>query len=217
MKLVIFDLDGTLLDTVKDLTNAVNHLLKQLNRPLIEDKQVKAYLGQGPKYLLEQALNEPLEGELFERYFKIYNDYYQTHQLDYTKPYEGIPEVLKTLKESGYLLAVVSNKQEPVTKSLMEKLFPNTFDVVIGTSKNNLPKPNPVMVLKVMEKLNVTKEETLYIGDTQTDMKTAINASLIKIAVLYGFRTKEDLIPYEPEYFARYPLEILDIIKTIKS
>ncbi|MDD2575661.1 MAG: HAD family hydrolase [Acholeplasmataceae bacterium] len=217
MKLVIFDLDGTILDTVKDLTNAVNHLLKQLNRPLIEDNQVKAYLGQGPKYLLEHALHEPLEGELFDNYYRIYNDFYQAHQLDYTKPYEGIYEVLKTLKELGYLLAVVSNKQEPVTKSLMESLFPNTFDVVIGTSKTNLPKPNPTMVLKVMKALNVTKEDTIYIGDTQTDMKTAINAELVKIAVLYGFRTKEDLIPYEPEYFARTPLEILDIIKTIKS
>ena len=181
MKLVIFDLDGTILDTVKDLTSAVNHLLKQLNRPLIEANQVKAYLGQGPKYLLEHALNEPLEGELFDRYYKIYNDYYQAHQLDYTKPYEGIPKVLNTLKKSGYLLAVVSNKQAPVTQSLMEKLFPNTFDVVIGTSK------------------------------------IAINADLVKIAVLYGFRTKEDLMPYEPEYFVSTPLEILEIMNTIKS
>ncbi|MCK9492738.1 MAG: HAD family hydrolase [Acholeplasmataceae bacterium] len=217
MKLVIFDLDGTILDTVKDLTSAVNHLLKHLNLPLVEANQVKAYLGQGPKYLLEHALNEPLEGELFDRYYKIYNDYYQAHQLDYTKPYEGVPKVLDTLKRSGYLLAVVSNKQEPVTKSLMEKLFPDTFDVVIGTSKINLPKPNPGMVLKVIEELKVTKEETIYIGDTQTDMKTAINADLVKIAVLYGFRTKADLMPYEPEYFVSTPLEILEIMNTIKS
>lgn len=213
MKLVIFDLDGTILDTVLDLTNAVNHLLSKIDRPLVEPHQIKAYLGQGPKYLLEHALNETLEGEKFDRYYKIYNDYYQAHQLDYTKPYDGIEEVLKTLKGKGYLLAVVSNKQEPVTKSLMEELFPNTFDYVIGTSKTNLPKPNPMMVIKVMEVLNIDSKDAIYIGDTQTDMKTAIGANLTKIAVLYGFRTKQDLIPFNPEYFVDTPIEILDIIK----
>lgn len=213
MKLVIFDLDGTILDTVLDLTNAVNHLLSKIDRPLVEPHQIKAYLGQGPKYLLEHALNETLEDEKFDRYYKIYNDYYQTHQLDYTQPYDGIEEVLKTLKGKGYLLAVVSNKQEPVTKSLMEELFPNTFDYVIGTSKTNLPKPNPMMVIKVMEVLNIDPKDAIYIGDTQTDMKTAIGANLTKIAVLYGFRTKEDLMPFNPEYFVDTPIEILDIIK----
>lgn len=214
-KLVIFDLDGTLLDTLTDLTNSVNYVLKQYKKPLKEELEIKYHLGYGPKYLLEKAFEKNFSDEEYKEVFSLYDNYYSKHQLDFTKPYEGIIDVLNELKREGYLLAVCSNKQESAVKELMDEMFNGIFDVMMGTSKLNKPKPNPEMVLKAMELLGVKKENTIYIGDTEVDLNTAINANIKKIAVLYGFRKKADLIKYKPEYFVDTPKELITLIKEI--
>ena len=214
-KLVIFDLDGTILNTAKDLTNSVNYVLKHYNMPIKKEEQIKYYLGYGPKYLLEKAFNKTFSEQEYKEIYRLYDNYYSKHQLDFTKPYDGIDIVLKDLKESGYLLAVCSNKQENAVKELMLKLFPNTFDITMGTSEKFLPKPEADMVLNILDKLKVKKENTIYIGDTQVDMETAINAKIKKIAVLYGFRKKTDLEFYNPEYYVNSPIELSKIIKEV--
>lgn len=214
-KLVIFDLDGTILNTIKDLTNSVNYVLKHYNMPLKKEEEIKYYLGYGPKYLLEKAFNKTFSEKEYQAVYSLYDNYYSKHQLDFTKAYDGIDIVLKDLKESGYLIAVCSNKQESAVKELMTTLFPNTFDIVMGTSSKFLPKPEPDMVLNILDELEVKKENTIYIGDTQVDMQTAINAKIKKIAVLYGFRKKTDLEFYNPEYYVNTPSELTRIIKEV--
>lgn len=212
-KLVIFDLDGTILNTLTDLTNSVNYVLKHYNKPLKTEEQIKYNLGYGPKYLLEKSFEKTFSEKEYEEAYTIYDDYYKAHQLDYTKPYEGIVDVLKELKASGYLLAVCSNKQESSVKALMEKLFKGVFDIVMGTSKTNKAKPKADMVFYILKSLDVEKENTIYIGDTQVDLKTAINAGIKKIAVLYGFREKHLLEEYNPEFYVNTPKELIKIIK----
>lgn len=214
-KLVIFDLDGTILDTLTDLTNSVNYVLKMFNKPLREEDEIKYFLGYGPRYLLEKSFNEEFSDLQYEKIYEIYNNYYSRHQLDFTKPYNGMNEVLKELKDKGYLLAVCSNKQESAVKELMTALFEDVFDKVMGTSPKFPAKPEPDMVLEIMNSLNVSKENTIYIGDTQVDLETAINANIKKIAVLYGFRKKSDLDAYNPEFYVNEPKELINIILNV--
>ncbi len=211
-KLVIFDLDGTILDTLKDLTNSVNKTLKLYNLKMRKEDEVKYFLGRGPRYLLEKSFNETFTESKYNEVFKIYDEIYNKHKTDYTKPYDGIIEILKALKQKGYLLAVCSNKQHSATVKLIEDLFSGLFDVVMGTTKRLQPKPDKAMVEEILKVLNVSKDNTIYVGDTEIDIMTAINADIKKIAVLYGFRTKEDLDKYSPEYYASSALEVLDII-----
>lgn len=212
-KLVIFDLDGTILNTLTDLTNSVNYVLDLYNMPLKKEEEIQYFLGHGPRYLLEKSFNKKFKDQEYKEIFKLYDNYYDKHKTDNTKPYEGIKEVLKQLKKSGYLLAVCSNKQDTATTKIITELFPNTFDVVMGTSSKFLRKPAPDMVLEILRILKVKKENTIYIGDTEIDLQTAINAQIKKIAVLYGFRKKSDLILYNPEYFVKEPKEIIKIIQ----
>lgn len=212
-KLVIFDLDGTILNTLTDLTNSVNYVLSLYNEPLKEEEEIKYNLGYGPKYLLEKSFEKTFTKEEYEEIYLLYDNYYSEHQLDFTRPYQGIIDVLKYLKEEGYLLAVCSNKQERAVKTLMEMLFSGVFDIVMGTSKKHKAKPSPDMVLDIIKRLNVNKDKTIYIGDTEVDLKTAINADIKKIAVLYGYRKKSNLIKYNPDVYVNNPKELIKAIK----
>lgn len=214
-KLVIFDLDGTILNTLTDLTNSVNYVLSLYNKPLKKEEEIKYNLGYGPKYLLEKSFHKTFTEKEYQEIYLLYDNYYNKHQLDFTKPYEGIIDVLKDLKQDGYLLAVCSNKQERAVKTLMDKMFNGVFDIVKGTSKKNKAKPEPEMVLEIIKKLNVIKDNTIYAGDTEVDLKTAINAGIKKIAVLYGYRKKSDLINYHPDVFVKTPKELIKAIKEI--
>ncbi len=214
-KLIIFDLDGTILDTLKDLTNSVNYLLIYLNKPLKTQSQIKNLLGSGPRFLLEQAIGEKLDEKRLNELFDIYNEHYNAHKQVFTKPYEGIKEVIKKLKNAGYLLAVCSNKQHQATTELVNSLFKDDFDLVLGTSNQFPRKPSSQMVDYIIKSLNVDLENVVYVGDTEVDMQTAINANVKMIAVLYGFRSKAVLKKYNPFSYADKPIEIIDIIKDI--
>ncbi len=209
IKLIIFDLDGTLLDTLTDITNSVNYTLNRFNKKLRTEEEIKYFLGQGPRYLLENSFGKI---ESYDEVYKVYDNHYKIHQNDNTKPYPGVKETLEELKKTDILLAVCSNKQDEITKSLMEKLFPNVFSFVIGTSEKFRRKPSSDMPNHIMKSLGVNKKDTIYIGDTETDMKTAMNSNVRAIAVTYGFRTKEELEVYKPYKIISNMQELLDII-----
>lgn len=211
-KLIIFDLDGTLLDTLTDLTNSVNHTLKHFKKAPLTEKEIRYYLGFGPRYLLDRAFKMEMNDYEYHDIYEIYDNHYSIHKNDYTKPYDGIVDVLKNLKESGYLISVCSNKQDDATKSLIKDIFGDLFDFVIGSSDAYQKKPAPDMVYKTLEALNVEKENALYIGDTEVDLKTAYNSGLKSIAVLYGFRDKEDLRNFSPLAFVDEPAQLVEII-----
>ncbi len=209
IKLIIFDLDGTLLDTLTDITNSVNYTLNKFNKQLRTEDEIKYFLGQGPRYLLENSFGEI---DNYEKVYKIYDAHYTIHQNDNTKPYPGVRETLEELKKQNILLAVCSNKQDEITKSLIENLFPGIFSFVVGTNKNFKRKPSSDMPNHIMETLGIKKEHTLYIGDTETDMKTAMNSQIRAIAVTYGFRTKEELEIYKPYKIINNIKELLKLV-----
>ncbi len=209
IKLIIFDLDGTLLDTLTDITNSVNYTLNKFNKEPKTEEEIKYFLGQGPRYLLENSFGEI---ENYDEVFKVYDTHYKIHQNDNTKPYPGVKETLEELKKTNLKLAVCSNKQDEITKSLIEDLFPGVFSHVIGTSEKFMRKPASDMPNHIMKSLGVTKKETIYVGDTETDMKTAINSNIRAIAVTYGFRRKEELEIFKPYKIIDNLKELLEII-----
>lgn len=214
MKLVIFDLDGTLLDSLTDVANSVNYTLKVFNNPVRTEEEIKRFLGQGPKYLLEQSFSHI---EDFEAIYTVYDTHYTAHQNDSTQPYEGIVDLLKKLKEMKIKLAVCSNKQDSITKELVEHIFPNTFDYILGSSAAFERKPSKDMPAHILEILNIDHKDTLYVGDTETDMKTAHNAHLKAIGVTWGFRTKEELLIHSPYKIINKPHELIKIITEKKQ
>ncbi|NLN50719.1 MAG: HAD family hydrolase [Acholeplasmataceae bacterium] len=214
-KLIIFDLDGTILNTLTDITNSVNYLLKKYNLPLKTEVEIKKYLGKGPRYLLEMAVGKALSELQYQTYYNYYDAHYDIHKMDNTVAYEGFHEVFQTLKKAGFLLAVCSNKQHSATVDLMETLFKGVFDYVIGTTPNIKRKPDSQMVEIIIDQLQVAKKDTLYVGDTEIDMQTAINAQIKKVAVLYGFRERQDLEQFRPDYYINSPKELLDIVKDV--
>ncbi|NMA05808.1 MAG: HAD family hydrolase [Acholeplasmataceae bacterium] len=209
IKLIIFDLDGTLLDTLTDITNSVNYTLNKFNKKPRTEEEIKYFLGQGPRYLLEKSFGEI---ENYDEVYKVYDAHYKIHQNDNTKPYPGVKETLEELKKTNLKLAVCSNKQDEITKSLIEDLFPGVFSFVIGTSEKFMRKPASDMPNHIMKSLGVTKKETIYVGDTETDMKTAINSNIRAIAVTYGFRRKEELEIFKPYKIISNLKELLEII-----
>lgn len=213
-KLIIFDLDGTILNTLTDITNSINYMLKTFDLPLRTEKEIQYFVGRGPKYLIEKAVGKTMLDNEYNEFYKVYDKHYSIHKEDYTKPYAGFDELLPKLKALGYLLAVCSNKQHSATKELIENLYPNTFDYVMGTTPNYQPKPAKDMIIHIINELNISKEKALYIGDTEIDMQAANNAGITKVAALYGFRLKEELSIYNPYTYINKPLEIIEVAKT---
>ena len=211
-KAILFDLDGTLLNTLTDLTNSINHMLTHFNfKPQTED-EVKRLLGNGAKQLVELAIGEKVSKEDFETYYQFYDAYYQAHSEDTTAPYEGIPEVLETLKKRGYRMAVISNKQDWAVKQLIEKMFPGLFEVALGVTEDGIKKPDPRMIEKVLSMMNLKASDAYMIGDSEADVETGKNANMEVIACLWGFRDMKDLAPLKPEFIVGKPYDILKVI-----
>lgn len=211
-KLIIFDLDGTILDTLKDITISVNYMLEVFDMPTYTEKEIRYFVGRGPRYLIEKAVGKDLNEDEYNKLYEVYDKHYSVHKEDNTKPYDGFDELFKYLKQNGYLLAVCSNKQHSATKELMENLFPNTFDYVMGTTPKHAAKPSKDMLIHILKELNVSSSNTLYVGDTEIDMQAADNANITKIAALYGFRLKEELSIYNPFAFINKPLDLIDVV-----
>ena len=199
MKYIIFDLDGTILDTLKDLANAVNYGLKSFNLPEKDLDFVRLAIGNGTKVLIKRCTPCDLSEEERSKVFDVFKDYYFKHFIDNTKPYPGIYEILLKLKELGNIkLVVLSNKDDDLTKQLINKEFPRVFDIIQGSYIDKPRKPDPYLISKILNDNNIDKKDCLYVGDTNVDKETADNANLKYLLVNYGYRSKEELIKMCP-------------------
>ncbi len=192
-KLAVFDMDGTILNTLEDITNAINHALRVNGYPEHTIDEVRFYVGNGLAKLVERALPEGSTEEDRKKVFDSLIPFYLEHSADTTKPYEGITKLLKDLKEAGVKCAVVSNKADPAVQELAVKYFDGLFDISIGESPEIKKKPAPDMTWKVLDKLGIAKEDAVYIGDSDVDIQTARNSGLDEILVDWGFRSREFL------------------------
>ena len=193
-KLCIFDMDGTILDTLQDLYLSTNFALKKNSLPERELEEVKNFVGNGIRKLIERAVPENSDEETINRVFNDFNGYYKIHCSDNTKAYPDIKETLLKLKSKGILTAVLSNKADYAVKELSDRYFEGVFDISQGAKENIRIKPYPDAVFEIMKKLDVKKENTVYIGDSEVDIKTAENAGVDCISVDWGFKTRQFLI-----------------------
>ena len=207
----IFDLDGTLLDTLGDLAASVNYALRTHGMPEHSIDDVRRFVGNGVRKLMERAIPDGADNPRFDETFATFRQYYMAHSLDTTRPYEGIPETLATLKARGCHLAVVSNKMMAATQALCHHFFPDTIEVAIGEDEaaGIRRKPAPDTVFAALKALGVGKEDAAYVGDSDVDIQTARNASLPCISVLWGFRDRDFLISHGAQTFITHPAELL--------
>lgn len=187
-KLVIFDLDGTILDTLDDLTDSTNHALRINGLPEHSEDEIRRFVGDGIHKLIERAVPYGSGDIVIEKVFRDFNDYYKDHCFDKTKPYCGICECIENIKAAGIKIAVVSNKADYAVKELCDLFFPEVFDMVIGEKKDVRRKPYPDSIEKILYIMDIDRKEAVYVGDSEVDIKTAENAGIDEIAVGWGFR-----------------------------
>lgn len=212
-KLIIFDLDGTLLNTIADLAQSTNHALQTLGYPTHEEAAYNFMVGNGINKLFERALPE---GEKSEdnvlRVRKEFIPYYDVHNADKSRPYPGITELLAQLQAQGLLLAVASNKYQAATEKLIDHYFPEIhFTAVFGQRDGINVKPDPTIVEDILSIAGIAKEDVLYVGDSGVDMQTAINAGVTVCGVTWGFRPRAELEEFHPDYIVDKAEEILSI------
>lgn len=205
---VIFDLDGTLLDTLADLTDAVNYALREFKMPERTIDEVRRFVGNGVRRLMELAVPDGFSNPLFEDVFAKFKEYYGVHCNDKTKAYDGVLALLKELKDEGYALAIVSNKLDSAVKELSEIYFEGVVKVAIGEKTGVAKKPAPDTVYEALRELGMPKESAVYVGDSEVDVMTAKNAGLPCISVLWGFRDEAFLREQGASQFAHTPAEV---------
>ena len=210
-KTYIFDLDGTLLDTLGDLAASVNYALRTHGMPEHSVDDVRRFVGNGVRLLMERAVPDGAQNPQFDEAFATFRDYYMQHSLDTTQPYAGIPETLAALRTQGCRIAVVSNKMMAATQELCRHFFPDTVEVAIGEheAEGICKKPAPDTVYAALRELGMGKESAVYIGDSDVDIQTAHNAGLPCISVLWGFRDRDFLMQHGAETFVSAPRELL--------
>ena len=208
---IIFDLDGTLLDTLEDLTNSVNYALERCQMPVRTISEVKGFVGNGIRVLMVNAVPDGEENPRFEEAFSIFKEHYAVHCNDKTRAYDGVCALLETLKEKGYALAIVSNKVDSAVQELKEKYF-SAVGVAIGDREGIRRKPEADSVLFALKELGSSRERAVYVGDSDVDLMTAANSGLPCISVLWGFRDREFLLAHGAEVFAENPSDIINIV-----
>jgi len=223
-KTFIFDLDGTLLDTLQDLANSVNYALQQHRMPTHSLDDIRRFVGNGVRRLMERAIPDGAENPDFEAVFADFRQYYMHHSLDTTRPYDGIPEVIRELKGRGCRLAVVSNKMMAATRQLVAHFFPE-IDVAIGEHEaaGIRRKPAPDTVFEALRQLaannpqsaNSQQPTAVYVGDSDVDILTAHNSGIPCISVLWGFRDRDFLLAHGATTLISTPSELLSVTSEI--
>ena len=214
IKLAVFDLDGTLLNTIPDLTSAMNSAMARMSRPAITEEQTREYIGNGIRKYAERALGGGTEEEIDTAvgYFK---EYYAYHLTDGTVPYVGITEAVRKIKDSGIVCAVLSNKYVAATKYIIDVFFPDIFDFVYGEGDECKRKPDPECFLNMCGKVGCSTDEAVMIGDSPSDLLVAENAGAKHIIVTWGYRTRELMAERGAKVFAEAPGDIVRIIKSM--
>jgi len=205
----IFDLDGTLLSTLGDLAASCNYALRTNGLPERTIDEVRQFVGNGVKKLMERAIPGGLDNDKFDKTYADFRQHYMQHNLDTTKPYDGVMEMLEELRKRGKKVAVVSNKFYAATQELCRYFFGDLVPVAIGEREDIRKKPAPDTVLEAMRQLGVTAERAVYIGDSDVDIDTARNSGMPCISVLWGFRDKEFLLEHGATTLVSTPEEIL--------
>ncbi len=211
-KVAIFDLDGTILDTLEDLKNSVNFALTENKLPERSLSEVRSFVGNGIRLLIERAVPKNTDNACIDRVFEDFKRRYKDHSADNTKPYDGIELTLNVLKAEAVKLAVVSNKADFAVQTLVKDYFPDTFDIAVGERDGVRRKPYPDSVVTVLESLGCEKTDAVYIGDSEVDAETAGNVGIDCIAVTWGFRDRDVLNKLNPEYIVSSTNDILNII-----
>ncbi len=206
----VFDLDGTLLDTLDDITDAVNFTLRYFGKPEVTRDQVRRYTGYGAAFLIRSA--SKAEDSELEKMLPFYCNYYYDHVNIKTAPYPGTVELISNLSSNGVKCSVVSNKPDAAVKSLMSIHFPDVFDFIAGGRPDLKLKPEPDGIIMAVKTSGCSIDEAVFVGDSESDIKAAGNAGLPVISVLWGFRKREDLEGLSPNYFASDVKELEKII-----
>ena len=213
VRAVIFDLDGTLLNTYEDLANAVNYALNECGFPVHDNEKYKYFCGNGTDVMITRALPEKSrDNENLKKVRELYFKYYDAHSGECTRPYDGIVNTLSILKEKGIKLAVVSNKIDFMTKAVCNEYFGDIFDFVTGQCDGIIPKPDPSMVFKAMDIMGVTADRCLFVGDTGVDALTGKNAGIFTVGVLWGFRDEAELLENGASAIISKPEELLNYV-----
>lgn len=212
-KSVIFDLDGTLLNTLGDLAASVNHALKSCGYPERTIAEVRAFIGNGVVKLMQRATPDGIGQQDFDRCFEAFRTHYLDHMFDTTMPYDGILPLLDALRADGIQTAVVSNKLHSGVVGLCKDFFGDRLTCAFGVLDESERKPSPANVFKAMKQMNVNAADCVYVGDSEVDVQTANNAGLDCIAVTWGYRNLDVLKKNNPKYIIDSPEEILPIVK----
>lgn len=207
----IFDLDGTLLNTLNDLYVSTNYALRTHGMPLRTLDEVRRFVGNGVKKLMERAIPDGLQNPRFDETYATFREHYLLHGLDTTKPYPGVIDMLTELKAHGKNLAIVSNKFYAATQELCQHFFGGLVTVAIGERDDIRKKPAPDTVIEAMRQLGVDNHNAVYVGDSDVDIMTARNSSMPCISVLWGFRDKDFLTAHGATTFISKPEELLGI------
>lgn len=205
----IFDLDGTLLDTLQDLTESTNYALRTYSLPAHSLDEIRHMVGNGIHLLIERAVPAGTEEAITEKVFDAFRAHYLEHSMDHTKPYEGVLDMLVELRKKGKKIAIVSNKLQPAVSDLHRQFFASCVDVAIGERPGLRRKPEPDMVEEALKQLHSGPEGAVYVGDSDVDLLTARNSHLPCISVLWGFRTREELTASGADTFVGKPEEIV--------
>jgi haloacid dehalogenase superfamily, subfamily IA, variant 1 with third motif having Dx(3-4)D or Dx(3-4)E len=216
IKACVFDLDGTLLDSLRDIAESTNYALSQNGYHQCEIEQYRLFVGDGLETLLRRALGDNCTSEAVRILRNDFNFYYGSHYSDFTVPYPGMPELLHSLLKHDIKLAVLSNKPDLFVSGLMHELYPDiNFTIIQGKIEKYPHKPDPSSLKNILRELEVASDEVLYIGDTNTDIYTAHNAHLKAVGVTWGFRERSELLDAGADYIANSPEDILKLVYNI--
>lgn len=211
-KTIIFDLDGTLLNTLDDLADSVNYALEKNGFPRRTLDEVRRFIGNGVAILMRRAVPDGVSEEEYMSAFVDFKAYYKNNSRNKTMPYDGILDLLADLRDKGYRLAIVSNKIDFAVKDLRDEFFGGLIDVAIGDSDDTNNKPAPDMVYKALAELDAEVCKSVYVGDTDVDLETAQNAGMDCVSVSWGFRSRAELEGYGAEMIADKPSDILEFV-----
>ncbi|HHW23658.1 MAG TPA: HAD-IA family hydrolase [Clostridiaceae bacterium] len=209
---IVFDLDGTLIDTLEDLKDSVNYAMNVYGFPERSLEEIRTFVGNGVGKLIERAIPDGIENPLYKECLKVFQDHYSKNMQNKTAPYNGIKELLAELKDRGFKMAVVSNKFDSAVKELVKEFFGDYIKVAIGESENVSRKPAPDTVIKALAELGSAPDKAVYVGDSEVDVMTAKNSKLTCIGVTWGFRTREVLEKEGAQYIIDEPHQLLSIL-----